>query len=553
MITVAIPVWSGVHVGVVGSKLKKIVDAYPGDKSKFYITSAYRPSDTGSHHGGLTYGGSPTAAIDIGFGYPNNTKQARALAEWLYQFSSDIVELIHASNPNGFYVKNQNRVGPYAASDHWNHIHFASSSALADRILAKINSGGGSSGGSSSTSPSESAVRLMPYHLRPPCAQGSKGGKVAHLQDLLQDLKYNVTKDGIYGPQTEAAVSSFQKDRGWSGDGSGVGDGTWRRLEEAWALTNSNPPMIRRGDEYRWVGYAQHALRLAGHDIDYVNGFPFGPQTEAAVRSFQSRKNLQVDGIIGPDTWRELNAVVRAKFPNPEKLPKRGGAPSPPSPSKPGATSPPHLVDLKDRMLEEADNHGLSGLQFLGIAPSSASAYGYHNSRDRHLAGETRDGANDYSVQTPLDKEGEGKYFSAIDLGGSSSAGRAATRKMTERLRDAVESGDSRVNYLREFYGTLNGKDVYGRIHNSLGGSWSSSSADDSHLMHVHLSFFRKYNNDPVAMKAVGDVLLGIDVDTEPPPPPPPPTEEESEVVVPNELRELIEQLITLLKELLEK
>jgi murein L,D-transpeptidase YcbB/YkuD len=36
-----------------------------------------------------------------------------------------------------------------------------------------------------------------------------------------------------------------------------------------------------------------------------VNGY-FGPLTEAAVKNWQSRNSLTVDGIVGPNTWTSL-------------------------------------------------------------------------------------------------------------------------------------------------------------------------------------------------------------------------------------------------------
>jgi peptidoglycan hydrolase-like protein with peptidoglycan-binding domain len=50
-------------------------------------------------------------------------------------------------------------------------------------------------------------------------------------------------------------------------------------------------------------------LRARGHDVA-ADGI-FGPGTEAAVRAFQSSKNLSVDGVVGPQTWTALVVTVR--------------------------------------------------------------------------------------------------------------------------------------------------------------------------------------------------------------------------------------------------
>lgn len=49
-------------------------------------------------------------------------------------------------------------------------------------------------------------------------------------------------------------------------------------------------------------------LGLVGWDIDGV----FGPVTERAVKAFQSKQRLVVDGIVGPVTWGKLTEIVDA-------------------------------------------------------------------------------------------------------------------------------------------------------------------------------------------------------------------------------------------------
>jgi murein L,D-transpeptidase YcbB/YkuD len=68
-------------------------------------------------------------------------------------------------------------------------------------------------------------------------------------------------------------------------------------------------PLVRRGDKAHPVPSLQYLLRARGHIVT-VDG-DFGPKTEAAVRAYQKEKNLAVDGIVGPQTWRALVITAR--------------------------------------------------------------------------------------------------------------------------------------------------------------------------------------------------------------------------------------------------
>ncbi len=59
-----------------------------------------------------------------------------------------------------------------------------------------------------------------------------------------------------------------------------------------------------RGDDVRDV---QQRLTSMGSHVDSVElEGVFGPSTESAVRAFQQRRGLLVDGKVGPETWNEL-------------------------------------------------------------------------------------------------------------------------------------------------------------------------------------------------------------------------------------------------------
>lgn len=64
-------------------------------------------------------------------------------------------------------------------------------------------------------------------------------------------------------------------------------------------------PVLRRGSSGPYVREAQTKLKELGHYGGAVDGI-FGPLMEGAVRAFQERRGLTVDGVIGPRTWAAL-------------------------------------------------------------------------------------------------------------------------------------------------------------------------------------------------------------------------------------------------------
>jgi hypothetical protein len=74
-------------------------------------------------------------------------------------------------------------------------------------------------------------------------------------------------------------------------------------------LLKPDPPTVRLGDSGWAVKRAQR--RLAHHECDPggLDG-DFGPETEKAVRRFQEVHDLDIDGVVGPHTWKALNKHV---------------------------------------------------------------------------------------------------------------------------------------------------------------------------------------------------------------------------------------------------
>jgi sulfite reductase alpha subunit-like flavoprotein len=130
-----------------------------------------------------------------------------------------------------------------------------------------------------------------------------------------------------------------------------------------------------------------------------------------------------------------------------------------------------------------------------------ANKSGYHNTVKANKA----NWPGNYSIKLALDLTKPDDKARAIDLTMSD----AEMRKRTGYLRDAAARNDERLYAVREFYGTLDSKKVFGRIKDSEKGSWRASTSDSSHLWHVHISIFTKYVGNLEAMRAIASVLKG--------------------------------------------
>ena len=166
---------------------------------------------------------------------------------------------------------------------------------------------------------------------------------IYNLQRYLRQLSRfdpdipSVDEDGIFGEETRASLTAFQRKYGLPI--TGVADAeTWGRLFNEYlasveAYTRPDPVYIfprfptdfsvGRGDESIYVAVIQLLLRdiitLYGQDVELlpIDGV-FGEITEEAVKDFQRVQRLPADGRVDRITW---NRLARAQEPRTNEYP----------------------------------------------------------------------------------------------------------------------------------------------------------------------------------------------------------------------------------------
>jgi peptidoglycan hydrolase-like protein with peptidoglycan-binding domain len=129
---------------------------------------------------------------------------------------------------------------------------------------------------------------------------GEKSDEVLSYQKRLAKLGYLTSEpDGNFGKDTVTAVKRFQERNGLIADGY-VGPQTKQLLMSSDAEANA----LTIGASGRDVEEVQQRLKELNY-LRKVTGY-YGSDTEAAVRNFQNRNGLHVDGKVGKQTMSKL-------------------------------------------------------------------------------------------------------------------------------------------------------------------------------------------------------------------------------------------------------
>ncbi len=165
-----------------------------------------------------------------------------------------------------------------------------------------------------------------------PLRNGSTGPFVTVIQTALNRISQNYPAipkispvDGIFGPQTEAAVRQFQQIFSLTQDGI-VGKATWYQINRIYVailrlaelqsqgqqqfFIGSYPSDISIGDRNDYVNRLQYMLNVLS---DFIPSIPPLTETEIydnatrdAVRAYQQYAGLPVTGTVDARTWDSI-------------------------------------------------------------------------------------------------------------------------------------------------------------------------------------------------------------------------------------------------------
>ena len=147
-------------------------------------------------------------------------------------------------------------------------------------------------------------------------SSSSDSNTIKSVQTMLKALKYYTGEiTGNAGNKTKTAIKKFQKEYHLTADGV-AGPATIAKLESVYndkggssaSSSSSSGSSLKLGSSGSKVRDLQQDLTTLGYYWADITG-NYGSKTEAAVKNFQEKNNLNADGVAGTKT---LNAVASA-------------------------------------------------------------------------------------------------------------------------------------------------------------------------------------------------------------------------------------------------
>lgn len=159
--------------------------------------------------------------------------------------------------------------------------------------------------GSSFSTP-QMGIRAQVQHLK---AYANKEALV----NACVDPRFKYVKRGCIPYIEQLGIQENPNKEGWSA-GKNYGGQILDILSRILKMPDDTPKradnMLRKGDRGDAVKLLQHRLNLVGAILQEDG--EWGPQTDTAVRNYQYKAGLTVDGVVGPLTQRKLiqDAIV---------------------------------------------------------------------------------------------------------------------------------------------------------------------------------------------------------------------------------------------------
>ncbi|MBQ7565961.1 MAG: peptidoglycan-binding protein [Oscillospiraceae bacterium] len=176
---------------------------------------------------------------------------------------------------------------------------------------------------------------IEPSYPGTPLRVGSSGTEVLVMQLVLNRIRQNypsipqIEPDGVFGPQTEQAVRTFQRVFGLTADGI-VGRATWYQIVRIYVavkqlaelqseglqyyLLSWAPQTLHEGDEGVQVAHLQYMLDVVSHFAPEVPHVAvrgkYDESTAKAVSAFQHFAGLPESGEADEATWNCLCGCV---------------------------------------------------------------------------------------------------------------------------------------------------------------------------------------------------------------------------------------------------